>query len=70
MRSPDRLFPWPLAAALPLVALMLSSTSLAQGVPVFDPVKNAKEAEITAQMEADLALQRQKAEEADRKSVV
>ncbi|MDQ1902511.1 transglycosylase SLT domain-containing protein [Paracoccus sp. WLY502] len=64
MRSPDRLFPWPLAAALPLVALMLSSTSLAQGVPVFDPVKNAKEAEITAQMEADLALQRQKAEEA------
>lgn len=64
MRSPDRLFPWPLAAAVPLVALMLSSTSLAQGVPVFDPVKNAKEAEITAQMEADLALQRQKAEEA------
>ncbi|WP_342772720.1 lytic transglycosylase domain-containing protein, partial [Paracoccus subflavus] len=50
--------------AVPLVALMLSSTSLAQGVPVFDPVKNAKEAEITAQMEADLALQRQKAEEA------
>ena len=64
MRSPDQLFPWPLAAAVPLVALMLSSTSLAQGVPVFDPVKNAKEAEITAQMEADLALQRQKAEEA------
>lgn len=64
MRSPDRLFPWPLAAAVPLVALMLSSTALAQGVPVFDPVKNAKEAEITAQMEADLALQRQKAEEA------
>ncbi|MCZ0962938.1 lytic transglycosylase domain-containing protein [Paracoccus benzoatiresistens] len=64
MRSPDRLFTWPLAAAVPLVALMLSSTSLAQGVPVFDPVKNAKEAEITAQMEADLALQRQKAEEA------
>ena len=64
MRSPDRLFPWPLAAAVPLVALMLSSTSLAQGVPVFDPAKNAKEAEITAQMEADLALQRQKAEEA------
>lgn len=64
MRSPDRLFPCPLAAAVPLVALMLSSTSLAQGVPVFDPVKNAKEAEITAQMEADLALQRQKAEEA------
>ena len=64
MRSPDRLFPWPLAAAVPPVALMLSSTSLAQGVPVFDPVKNAKEAEITAQMEADLALQRQKAEEA------
>ena len=64
MRSPDRLFPWPLAAAVPLVALMLSSTSLAQGVPVFDPVKNAKEAEITAQIEADLALQRQKAEEA------
>lgn len=64
MRSPDRLFPWPLAAAVPLVALMLSSTSVAQGVPVFDPVKNAKEAEITAQMEADLALQRQKAEEA------
>ena len=64
MRSPDRLFPWPLAAAVPLVALMLSSTSLAQGVPVFDPVKNAKEAEISAQMEADLALQRQKAEEA------
>ena len=29
-----------------------------------DPAKNAKEAEITAQMEADLALQRQKAEEA------
>ena len=24
MRSPDRLFPWPLAAAVPLVALMLS----------------------------------------------
>ena len=67
MRSPDRLFPWPLAAAVPLVALMLSSTSLAQGVPVFDPVKNAKEAEITAQMEADLALQRQKAEEARKK---
>lgn len=64
MRSPDRLFPWPLAAAVPLVALMLSSTSLAQGVPVVDPAKNAKEAEITAQMEADLALQRQKAEEA------
>lgn len=67
MRSPDRLFPWPLAAAVPLVALMLSNTSLAQGVPVFDPVKNAKEAEITAQMEADLALQRQKAEEARKK---
>ena len=64
MRSPDRLFPWPLAAAVPLVALMLSSTALAQGVPVVDPAKNAKEAEITAQMEADLALQRQKAEEA------
>ena len=64
MRSPDRLFPWPLAAAVPLVAVMLSSTSLAQGVPVVDPLKNAKEAEITAQMEADLALQRQKAEEA------
>ena len=64
MRSPDRLFHWPLAAAVPLVALMLSSTALAQGVPVVDPAKNAKEAEITAQMEADLALQRQKAEEA------
>ena len=50
MRSPDRLFPWPLAAAVPLVALMLSSTALAQGVPVVDPAKNAKEAEITAQM--------------------
>ena len=64
MRSLDRLFPWPLAAAVPLVALMLSSTAMAQGVPVVDQAKNAKEAEITAQMEADLALQRQKAEEA------
>ena len=64
MRSPDRLFSGRLAAAAPLMALMLSSTSLAQGVPVVDLAKNAKEAEITAHLEADLALQRQKAEEA------
>ncbi|MFC0199679.1 lytic transglycosylase domain-containing protein [Paracoccus rhizosphaerae] len=67
MRSLDRLFSGWSAAAVPLMALMLSSTSLAQGVPVVDLAKNAKEAEITAHLEADLALQRQKAEEARRR---
>ena len=36
---------------------------MAQGVPVVDPAKNAREAEITLRLEADLVLQRQKAEE-------
>ncbi|RJL05470.1 lytic transglycosylase domain-containing protein [Paracoccus aestuarii] len=42
------------------LALLLSTSALAQGVPVHDPVKNAREAQITAQMEADLAMQRRK----------
>ncbi|MEO1949833.1 transglycosylase SLT domain-containing protein [Thioclava sp.] len=51
------------ALAAPVLALMLSSTAMAQGVPVVDPAKNAREAEITLRLEADLVLQRQKAEE-------
>ncbi|MFN4128351.1 MAG: lytic transglycosylase domain-containing protein [Paracoccaceae bacterium] len=51
------------ALAAPALALMLSSTAMAQGVPVVDPAKNAREAEITLRLEADLVLQRQKAEE-------
>ncbi|QDA36031.1 lytic transglycosylase domain-containing protein (plasmid) [Paracoccus liaowanqingii] len=58
---------WPLALASPLIALMLSSTAMAQGVPVVDPAKNAREAEITLRLEADLVLQRQKAEEGRRR---
>ncbi|WP_176562799.1 lytic transglycosylase domain-containing protein [Paracoccus liaowanqingii] len=46
---------------------MLSSTAMAQGVPVVDPAKNAREAEITLRLEADLVLQRQKAEEGRRR---
>ena len=51
------------ALAAPVLALMLSSTAMAQGVPVVDPAKNAREAQITLRLEADLVLQRQKAEE-------
>ncbi|TNB93318.1 lytic transglycosylase domain-containing protein [Paracoccus marcusii] len=51
------------ALAAPALALMLSSTAMAQGVPVVDPAKNAREAQITLRLEADLVLQRQKAEE-------
>ena len=51
------------ALAAPVLALMLSSTAMAQGVPVVDPAKNAREAEITLRLEADLVRQRQKAEE-------
>lgn len=47
-----------------LVAMLLSTAAVAQGVPVVDPAKIAKEAEITAQMEADLELQRRKDDEA------
>ncbi|TJZ90573.1 lytic transglycosylase domain-containing protein [Paracoccus gahaiensis] len=56
-----------LALRVPLLVLMLSSTAMAQGVPVVDPAKNAREAEITLRLEADLVLQRQKAEEGRRR---
>ena len=52
-----------MALIAPVFALMLSSTAMAQGVPVVDPAKNAREAEITLRLEADLVRQRQKAEE-------
>ncbi|WP_168217306.1 lytic transglycosylase domain-containing protein [Paracoccus liaowanqingii] len=55
------------ALRAPLLVLMLSSTAMAQGVPVVDPAKNAREAEITLRLEADLVLQRQKAEEGRRR---
>jgi len=58
---------WRLTLSAPLLALMLSSTALAQGVPVVDPAKNAREAQITVQMEADLVLQQRKAEEERRR---
>ena len=51
------------ALAAPVLALMLSGTAMAQGVPVVDPAKNAREAEITLRLDADLVVQRQKAEE-------
>lgn len=54
-----------LSATIP--AVLLTSVAFAQGVPIVDPAKNAKEAEITAQMEADLAIQRKKAEEAEKR---
>lgn len=47
-----------------LIGSLSASFAFAQGVPVTDPSKLAKEAEITAQMEADAELQRKKEEEA------
>lgn len=43
--------------------LLMQTPALAQGVPVVDAAKNAREASITAQMEADLELQADKAEQ-------
>ena len=45
-----------------LSALALAASAAAQGVPVIDPAKIAKEAEIVAQQLKDQALQNQKAE--------
>ncbi|CAM3240698.1 transglycosylase SLT domain-containing protein [Paracoccus nototheniae] len=55
---------WGLTFASPILALLLSSAAVAQGVPIVDPAKVIQEAQITDLEREDLARQREKAAEA------